>query len=123
MRVAAALVISNLLVACSASTEMTSTLGYRTVRSVPGCGTPTGSNRDRSIIPSDELSASLTGLLTVAGIDAPRCWYVAPGGSIELEAGPVCNTSLIARFRQTGGSWVLESEMQNPIVLCHERVR
>jgi hypothetical protein len=44
-------------------------------------------------------------------------------GMLSLDAGPFCETTLTATFREQDDRWTLESEDDDPLVMCHERAR
>jgi hypothetical protein len=112
------------LTACAARAPSPDPLGYVSVKRVEGCGTPvnTGPVRYTNVVLGQELSYKLLGLLRAKDVDSHRCWQERSDGTLELEAGPSCNPSVIAHFRQRDGEWKLEVENYHPVVLCHERI-
>jgi hypothetical protein len=111
--------------ACVARMPTPDPRGYLAVKRVEGCGTPVNSGRlrYRNVVVGQELSATLLGLLKAKNVGLPHCWTLRSDGMLWLEAGPFCETTLSATFREQDNRWSLESEDDDPFVMCHERAR
>jgi hypothetical protein len=116
---------SLVLTACAVHAPTPAPLGLVSVKSVKGCGTPVddGQFRRENVVLGEKLSSKLLGLLKAKDIGSPRCWWLRSDGELSLAAGPFCETKVSASFRERAGEWQLESEEDDPLVMCHERKR
>jgi hypothetical protein len=82
-----------------------------------------GQFRSENVVLGQALASKLLGLMKSQNIALPCCWVLRSDGSLTLDAGPFCGTKVVARFRELDGEWRLESEDDDPFVMCHERKR
>jgi hypothetical protein len=120
-----AVVVALAVTACVTGMPTPDPRGYLVVKQVEGCGTPvnSGNLRYRNVVVGQELSSALLGLLKSKNVGLPHCWTLRSDGMLSLDAGPFCETTLSASFRKQDDRWSLESENDDPFVMCHERAR
>ena len=102
------------LTGCVVATPAPDPLGYVPVSEVSGCGTA-ASEGFTNIVLGHELSERLLGLLPLAQVDSPQCWYENSNGLVQLESGPSCEPTLLAYFRLVDATWTLENVNRQPL--------
>jgi hypothetical protein len=111
--------------ACVARTPTPDPNGYLAVKRVEGRGTPVGNGqlRYRNVVLGQELTSTLLGMLKTKNVGTPLCWTLRSDGILSLDAGPFCETTVSANFREQDNRWWIESENDGSLVMCHERAR
>jgi hypothetical protein len=117
--------VTLVVAACVARTPMPDPNGYLAVKRVEGCGTPVGNGqlRYRNVVLGQELASTLLGMLKARNFGPPLCWKLRSDGLLSLDAGPFCEPEVSASFREQDSRWRVESEDDDPLVMCHERAR